>query len=276
VTANPGRRLVVFFALSYALMWMCFLSVAAFGIPARSALGAGLLLLGAFAPGIAAVVLTAAAEGRAGVAGLLARIGRWQVAAGYYAFALGLTVAVKLTAAVVVRLASGAWPHFGEWRPVLLLAAVAFSTPFQAGEEVGWRGYALPRLAVRFGLRRASLLLGIVWAVWHIPQFFIPDADTYRQSFVVFALGVVAFSVILAWLYARTRGSLLLVMLLHAAYNNTKDVVPSALPGGTGTFGFHASAVAWLSAALLGLVAVVCFIWMPSGEPWAAGREIRA
>ena len=262
----PGRsgRLAVFFAFSFALMWACFLAVAAFEIPARSALGGALLLLGAFAPGIAAVAIIALTEGGAAVAALLGRIGRWRVAVRYYLFALGVTVAVKLTAAVVVRGATGAWPRFGDTRPLFLLVAVAFSTPFQAGEEVGWRGYALPRLADRFGLRAASLLLGAVWALWHIPQFYVPGGDSYHQSFPVFAIGVVALSVVLAWLYAWTRGSLLLVMLLHAAYNNTKDIVPSALPVGGGTFGLDASPVAWTSVALLWVVAAACLVAMPA------------
>jgi len=125
----------------------------------------------------------------------------------------------------------------------------------QAGEELGWRGYALPRLTARFGLGRASILLGLIWAVWHLPQFFIPEVDTYGQSFFVFVLQVTALSVAMAWLYARTNGSLLLVMLLHAAVNNAKDIVPSALLGATSTFGLSASFVAWLTVALLWICA---------------------
>ena len=73
-------------------------------------------------------------------------------------------------------------------------------------------------------------MLGLIWACWHLPQFFIRESDTFGQSFVVFALEVTALSVAIAWLWARTGGSLLLPMLLHAAVNNSKDVVPSALP----------------------------------------------
>src|SRR5207247_2132391 len=84
--------------------------------------------------------------------------------------------------------------------------------------------------ATRFGLARASILLGVIWACWHLPQFFIPEADTFGQSFFVYVLQVTALSVAMAGLYARTNGSLLLVMLLHSAVNNAKDIVPSALP----------------------------------------------
>ena len=148
-------------------------------------------------------------------------------------------------------MATGAWPRLGSEAWYLIPVAVAFSTPFQAGEEIGWRGYALPRLATRFGLARASVLLGLLWACWHLPQFFIPEADTFGQSFFVYVLQVTALSVAMAWLYARTNGSLLLVMLLHSAVNNAKDIVPSALRGAANPFGLSASLVAWITVTLL-------------------------
>jgi membrane protease YdiL (CAAX protease family) len=74
-------------------------------------------------------------------------------------------------------------------------------------------------MAARFGLAGASLLLGLVWALCHLPQFFIREADTYGQSFFVFVLPVVALSVTITWLWARTHRSLLLPTLLHAAVN---------------------------------------------------------
>jgi uncharacterized protein len=110
---------------------------------------------------------------------------------------------------------------------------------------------SLPRLAERFGLASASVLLGLIWGVWHLPQFFIRGGDSYQQSFPVFVLQVTAMSVAFAWLYTRTNGSLFLTMLLHAAINNSKDIVPSGVPGGTETFGFHASRISWIALALL-------------------------
>jgi len=246
--------LVKFFVLTYAVMWSCFIPVAA-GIPAYAPLGAVLLLLGTFAPSLVALWLTARVEGDSGLRALLGGVFRWRVAAGWYLFALAYIPAIKLTVALVHRLATGAWPRFGDEPWYGILAAIAFSTPFQAGEEIGWRGYALPRLATRFGLARASVLLGFIWAAWHLPQFFIPEVDTYGQSFFVYALQVTALSVAIAWLYARTNGSLLLVMLLHSAVNNSKDIVPSALPGANSTFGLSASLVAWLTATLLWMCA---------------------
>jgi membrane protease YdiL (CAAX protease family) len=247
--------LVRFFVLTYALMWACFITVAVTGIPVYAPLGGVLVLLGTFAPSLVALWLTSRTEGDTGVRALLSGVLRWRVGARWYLFALAYIPAIKLTAALVHRVATGAWPRFGDEPWYLMLAAIAVSTPFQAGEEIGWRGYALPRLAARFGLARASILLGLIWGAWHLPQFFIPEADTYGQSFFVYVLQVAALSVAMAWLYTRTNGSLLLVMLLHAAVNNAKDIVPSALPGANSTFGLDASLVAWLTVTLLWICA---------------------
>ena len=136
-----------------------------------------------------------------------------------------------------------------------MAAAIAISTWVQAGEEIGWRGYALPRLANRFGLAPASVILGLVWASWHLPLFFVPESSTFGQSFPLYLLQVTALSVAMAWLYANTRGSLLPVMLMHAAVNNTKDIVPSADPHATNVWALSHSLVAWLTVALLWLCA---------------------
>jgi len=262
----PGGSLVKFFILTYAVMWTCFITVAAAAIPARRPLGALLVLLGTFAPSLVALGLTARAEGVRGIRILLAGVLRWRVAPQWYLFAAGYIPTIKLTVALVHRVATGAWPRFGNEAWYIIPLAIAFSTPFQAGEEIGWRGYALPRLAARFGLARASLLLGLIWACWHLPQFFIPEADTYRQSFFVYVLQVTALSVAMAWLYARTNGSLLLAMLLHSAVNNAKDIVPSAAPGATNTFGLSASLVAWLTVTLLWICGAYFLARMPRWE----------
>ena len=252
---KPKRPLVTFFVLTYALMWACFIAVAVAEIPTYAPLGGVLVLLGTFAPSLVALWITARTEGEGGVRALLGGVIKWRVSARWYLFALAYIPVIKLTAALIHRLATGEWPRFGDEPWYLILPAIAVSTPVQAGEEIGWRGYALPRLTARFGLARASIVLGLVWGCWHLPQFFIPEADTYGQSFFVYVSQVTALSVAMAWLYARTNGSVLLVMLLHAAVNNAKDIVPSALPGASSTFGLSASLVAWLTVTLLWICA---------------------
>ncbi|MEW6323603.1 MAG: CPBP family intramembrane glutamic endopeptidase [Acidobacteriota bacterium] len=141
------------------------------------------------------------------------------------------------------------------------------STPAQAGEEIGWRGYALPGLAARVGFGPASLIIGVVWASWHLAIFFTPASDTFGPSFPLYLRQVTALSATMAWLHWRTGGSLLPVMLFHAAVNNTKDIVPSALAGATNSFSMQGSLAACLAVALLWLGAAWCLAKM-----WTARR----
>lgn len=264
-----GHTVLIFFALVFALTWSAWFAVAAIPAPgspdatALSLLRGPLTLIGVFAPAICALALTARAQGRTGVWALVGRIGRWEVNPKWYLFAAGYTIATKLTVALIVRVANGSWPRFGNEGAAIIVLALLTSTWVQAGEELGWRGYALPQLARRFGLGRASIMLGAIWATWHLPLFFAPEADTFNQSFPVYFLGVTAVSVAMAWLYWKTGGSLLLVMLLHAAYNNTKDIVPSAAAaGGSSPFTLHATPVSWLALTLMWACAAFFLIQM--------------
>lgn len=272
--------LLKFFSLTYVVTWCCFIAVAALSSSTASALPAGaglpvlLLYVGIFAPSLVALGLTARAGGLAGTLVLLRRLLVWRVGARCYVFAVGYLAAIKLAAALVHHVVTGAWPRFGNEAWYVMAVAVVFSTPVQAGEEIGWRGYALPHLAERFGLARASVLLGIIWACWHLPLFFFfPKADTYGQSFPGYVLQVTALSVAIAWLYGHTHGSLLLAMLMHAAVNNTKDVVPSTVPGATNPFALSTSLVSWLTIGLLWIAAVYFLVRMPKTEPQHAGTN---
>jgi hypothetical protein len=192
---------------------------------------------------------------------------QWEVGARCYLFAVGYTLSVKLFVTGIYRLATGAWPRFGAVPLYIVPFAILISTPVQSGEEIGWRGFALPRMAQALGLGRASIILGIIWATWHLPLFFLPGSDTYHQSFIVYVIQVTALSVAMAWLWERTGRSLLLTMLMHAAVNNTQDIVPSAVSGGTKTFGIAASALSWLAAAVLWICAAYFLVQMRTKSP---------
>src|SRR5207244_12300840 len=134
------------FVLTNAVVWTCFLPFVVARIPAYAPLGVVLLLLGTFAPSLVALWLTARVEGDGGVRALLGGVLKWQVAGRWYLFALAYIPAIKLTAALIHRVATGAWPHFGDEPWYYILGALAVSTPFQAGEEIGWRDRKSTRL----------------------------------------------------------------------------------------------------------------------------------
>lgn len=243
-------------------------------VPALAALAGAVFLAGVFAPALVALVLTDRAEGRAATQALLGRVFRWRVGVGWYVFAVAYVPAIKLSTALVHRVATGAWPRFGQEAWYVMAAAIVVSTWAQAGEEIGWRGYALPRLAARLGLAPASVILGVIWAAWHLPLFFVLRGATYGQSFPLYLVEVTGLSVAFAWLYWRTGGSLLLTMLLHAAVNNTKDIVPSAVPGAAGSLALSTSLVGWITAAILWATAAG-FLFRMRGVTTLAGAELR-
>ena len=258
-----------FFSFTYAVTWTCFFTAIALSHSADSFVSTTsdfrtlLLLLGTFAPSLVALGLTAREEGMSETQALLRRVFDARAAARWYVFAVGYMAAIKLAVAGAYRVAAGSWPIFGIEPWYVIAAAIVFSTPVQAGEEIGWRGYALPRLATRLGFARASVLLGVIWACWHLPLFFIPGIDKSGQSFPVYVLQVTALSVAAAWLYVHTKGSLLLVMLMHSAVNQTIGIVPSTVATATNPFALSTSLVAWLTVAFLWIAAGYFLIRMP-------------
>ena len=271
-SSSPGST------LTYAATWVCWTAAVAIAgridpaVPARAAIGGLLFLLGTVSPALVALALTDRAEGRAAARALFRQIFHWRVPARWYVFAVGYIPAIKLSASVVHRVATGAWPRFGDEPWYVMAAAIVVSTWVQAGEEIGWRGYALPRLSLRIGTAPASVVLGVIWASWHLPLFFVPGSDILGQSFPLYLLQVTALSVAAAWLYCRTDGSLLLVMLLHAAVNNTKDIVPSAVPGATNPIALSTSLVGWLTVGLLWTAAGYFLVRMPRTAPRPGGK----
>lgn len=258
-------RLLAFFLLTFLVTWSAWFAAASLAAPGNTGFFGGrgpVFLLGVFAPALVALALTAQAVGRTGVMRLLARIGRWRVDWRWYAVAIGYFPVVKLAAALIHRIVADEWPPFGDTSVALIILGIAVSAWGQAGEEVGWRGYALPRLAQQFGVGGGSLALGAAWALWHIPLFVLPDSGSTGQSFLVYLLHVMALSVVLSFLYWKTDGSLLLVMLLHASVNNTTGIVSTAIGGEIAPIAFGGSLIAWITVALSWAIAVPLLILM--------------
>lgn len=256
------KPLTAFFSLTYAITWVCFITAGI--LPQGSPVRWPLLILGAFAPSSVAVFLTWRYDGKPGVRSLLGRLVDWRHGIQWYAFALLYMAAIKIAVALIYRASTGAWPRFGSGYTIAIvvtaIVAAIFGGPL--GEEIGWRGYALPRLTERFGRANASVLLGVIWALWHLPVFFIAGMDQSGQALPVYILQVTALSVAMAWLYWHVNGSLLLMVLMHTAINQTKDLVPSAVEGASNPLRFSATPVAWLTVSLLWLTAALFLIQM--------------
>lgn len=243
-----------FFFFTFAFSWIAIV------LAARLPAGGEIFLLAVFMPALAAIWFTARSEGTRGVEKLFGRVVRWRVGLRWYAFAIGYMVAIRFAAALIQRVVAGSWPVFGHEPWYLIAAAIIVSAPVQTGEEIGWRGYALPRLAGRFGFGGASLIVGLLWALWHFPTFYLlPGNGNYGQSFPLFVLGVVPLSVAMMWLYVHTKGSVLLAMLMHSAVNQTHNIVQSGYAV-IGPLSVSSTLVSWLTILLLWIAAAFFLI----------------
>ena len=105
-------------------------------------------------------------------------------------------------------------------------------------------------------------MLGLLWACWHLPLFFVPGLGNHGQSFPLFVVGGIALSVAMAWLYANTNGSLLLAMLMHSAVNQTIGIVPTRRVNPGDPFALDTSLVTWLFGAILWMTAAYFLVRM--------------
>ena len=245
--------LVKFFLITFAVTWAFYFASIALSSSSPAIPGV-LVFAGTIAPAFVALALTPAADRMT----LIERTLQWRVGLRWYAFALGFIIVVRLAVAVASRYLTGEWPRLAE-QPSLLIVAVAilFSTPFQAGEEIGWRGFALPRLAERYGFGMGSIILGLIWAGWHLPLFYlaIPGNEEYGRSFPAWAIGVTALSVTFGWLYVRTGRSLLLTMLMHSVVNNIPHFEARGIAVRATVTSFNAWPTAWLMDICLWIAA---------------------
>jgi uncharacterized protein len=220
VSAVRRHPLITFFFLTYLLAWILWLPLVILRDTIPAPQGLILTLLGSAVPSLLAIVLTAIVLGRGSLRKLLGRLLIWRVDPRWYLVVVLAPVALAGGMVALNTLVGG--PAISVNVP--LLAAVitlAFSIfPGSAmGEEIGWRGYALPRLQATRSALSASLILGVIWGFYHLPLSFTGSAFRSPSIVIPFVISTIALSVILAWVYNSTGGSLLLVVLLHATAN---------------------------------------------------------
>jgi uncharacterized protein len=235
--------LVAYFVLAYALTWPVIPLVAVsplLGFP------------GLFGPAFAAIVTAAVADGKPGLKSLLGRVVRWRVGVLWYVVALGLPVILTLaTAGIHLLLGAPTSLRFGALsvlEPIIFVLVV--------GEELGWRGFALPQLLAQRSALAASLILGALWGVWHLPTFFVPGAPQYGLPIPAFVILTMAYSVLFTWVYLHSRGSVLVATLFHGAINLSQGLILG---------GLDPAREYWLLAAVYTVAALVLVVAVGPG-----------
>ncbi|MBK6644251.1 MAG: CPBP family intramembrane metalloprotease [Anaerolineales bacterium] len=236
------HSLTVFFALSFLISWMVWVpaSLASHNLisfkidPTLSG------SLGAIGPSLAALITIAIYDGGTGFRDLFGRLLTWRVGLRWYLFVFLWAPCLSLTVTAVSVLVGGSIPNFAQppFANIFssLLPTLGNISPFiflpffflqqlllgsSMGEEPGWRGYALPRMQFKSGAWQASILLGMLWGLWHLPLW-LTKGNFAQETFIGWHyLELIATSVLFGWVYNNTKGSLFLALLFHTSIGVT-------------------------------------------------------
>jgi len=227
--------LFTFFVLAIGLTWV-FMITDALGshgiLPFRLPLP--LMVVMGYMPTLAAVLVTSWTQGREGVGALfrklfIARVEfRWYLFAifgmvGIYALSLGLYNLMHRNAALAFF--SERLPQAPAWQVTLMLVPMFIVIGIVNGEELAWRGFAMPRLQEKYNALTASIIMGLLWSLFHLPLFFtLTGSSQAGMSFWSFTLSTVSLTILYTWMLNNTRGSVLLAYLFHAAANTWSQV----------------------------------------------------
>ena len=249
-TPSGTRSVITFFALAFGLSWAVWIpaALASYGKIAFQMNKDLSSLLGVFGPFIAAVITAAIYDRATGLGALFKRLLTWRVGIQWYLFVLLWPAVLSLAKTGIAILLGSPIPDFANppfrqlypLPPELLKLSPLIFLPFvflqqtlvgsSMGEEVGWRGYALPRL---LGVQKplwASLLLGLIWGVWHLPLW-LTKGHPVQETFLGWSmLNLVATAILFTWVYGHTRGSLLLALLFHTSIAVMDLFLSSAKP----------------------------------------------
>ncbi len=261
------NALLGYFILAYGISWVI-------GIPLALAAQRGnpqsipfsIHYLYAYGPMLSALIMTWLSDGSGGVKELFGHILKWRVKPLWWGIALSPLILFAVVA-IIQRFIQGVWMDFSLLGQVNFLPDLGIGAlflwifTFGFGEEIGWRGYALPRLQKDRSALSATLILAVFWALWHLPQFFyLFDAAILVGWF----LGLTAGAIVLAWLYNSTEGSILIVAVWHGAFNFI-----TASKAGEGV-------LAAVLSTLVMVWAVVVIIWLKPANLSHVDKQIIA
>ena len=216
------NALLAYFLIAFAFTWSFHSAINFLGIPFAFDLSSpamALYLIGLMGPLAAAIVVSALLGGSAGVRTLLAQGVKWRFPLHWYLVAI---FSIPMLNLLNVAIFYDSIPPDMGWLvvvPVLIFGQLWVVI----AEEFGWRGFALPRLQSGFGSLGATLVLGPIWALWHLPMFFVEGSPQYSEnvpvSFAMYTVILSFTSIIFTMLYNRSGNSVLACMLLHAFFN---------------------------------------------------------
>jgi len=220
-------QIFLFFFLTLALSWAIWIPAAVANLNGETSVFAPEGLIGGTArwmPGLVAILLSFLVLGKAGIGKLFQPIRTWRVGLFWYLFAALFQVVVFYGGKVIDTLlgnlyevTSPLYSVYGSQAVLMAPMVILFAFPGSLAEELGWRGYVLPRLQNKFNALLSSVIVAIIWGAWHIPLL-IYFGDLSANDIFGYVVAVVNFipvAIIYTWIYNNTKGSLLLVTIFH-------------------------------------------------------------
>ena len=218
-------------------------------------------ILGALAgPTLSAIIVTAILDGRQGIRVFLKRYLQWRAGFVWWLFVLfGILISLNTVAAIILGIS--VWTEFfkniGMVLPTYLITLLVGVILGPLWEEPGWRGFALPRMQRQFGPIIGTLILGVLWALWHLPGY---PGGWMTIGIIPLIISSVAFSIIATWVYNNTRGSILLMILLHSSSNAAisigSRVLPANLPDSMNSFVYGG----WIPTITYSIIAIIVIL----------------
>ena len=264
------NQISIFFILTFVFSWF----------PWYAGIAPEVMAMG---PSIAAFIIVLIVGGKRGFIDLVRPFGRWRVSLGLWGIAIFGPAALYLVGLGLHLLLGGEAPPFTMIRselsliPLYLVMVVLMPWNGPVGEEFGWRGYALPKLQNKYGPLIASLVIGTIWGIWHLPSFFAPQgvvgaiAAAVGMIFILpYTLGTIANSIFMTWLYNKSKASALVAGIVwHAAINFWAPVLLSDLSLVAAREGTHLPTIApnlYLTVLTVQVVGAVILVIITKGK----------
>lgn len=275
---HPIKEVFIFLGLTLGLSYFVFWGpLAVFKIPAISFVGntrgpiwaIALYILGGFVPSLTALILTWIKEGRIGLRKIWQRMIQFKIGWRWYLAAVLVVILGTMGQLLIHRLLGHSFDgmlfitQLASFLPLLILGPLS--------EEIGWRGYALDRLQTKWNPLVSSLIVGLVWGLWHLPLFYMvgTSQNVLGMPFIGFVVGVMATSVVYTWLHNNTGGSLWTAIFFHWLYTYSTQVVATGVT--------RSKLYNWLEYTPYVLIAIIVIIvWKPQkvgSESAVAVRE---
>lgn len=268
------KTLIPFLLLCFGMTWGIAALLILFPDPLQSIFGEldytnPLFILAVYSPGFAGVFLVWRHYGVKGLKSFFQRLTLTRMSAAWWLLLI-VGIPVAFYVGTMLKGNFGEPFPFSPWYGVIPAMVVAlFIGPI---EEFGWRGLALPLLQRRFNPFWASIVVGVIWATWHIPAFLLSGTPQSSWSFPAFFIGVLSMSVIITPVFNAARGSLLVPVLFH--FQSNGPAWPDAQPWDTLVFGLMAVIVVAVNRkALFSSEGAVTEVLMPQGANPMAPAE---